>query len=187
MKPFLSLLLILIALVMVSTDLPPTKGTYSQCEQDTTVNNLAIQVHLKYDSLLEVSHKEKILVGVKNNGEKDYTYYKLDFYDYTSADIIICRETDCQLIFANKGFITKRININGTSVPDNLWEGGFIFDMDVNMVQKPENFNDSLTLIPLGIASWNETEKSLSFDSTYTRLRNEALVLEIERATSLKK
>lgn len=187
MKPFLSLILLPITLALVSTDLPSTKGTYSQCEQDTTVNNLAIQVHLKYDSLLEVSHKEKILVGIKDNGAKDYVYYKLDFYDYTSADIIICRETDCQLIFANKGFITKRININGTSVPDSLWEGGFIFDMDVKMVQKPENFNDSLTLIPLGIASWNETEQSLSFDSTYTRIRNEALVLELERASAFKK
>lgn len=186
MKSFLLLLFFFGACCFISTDLPPTKGTYNQCEQDTTIHNLAIQIHMKYDSTLEVSHKEKILVGIKTQEAKEYTYYKLDFYDHLNADIIVCREMDCQLIFANKGFVTKRINILGSSVPDNMWEGGFIFDLDVQMVPKPEAFNDSLTLVPLGIAAWNDSLQSLLFDSEYVRSRNEALMAELERAKAIK-
>lgn len=180
MKQFTILLLTILAAICLSTDLPKTNGEYDQCVQDTTENNLAINVSLKYDSLLKVSHKEKVIVGIKNQDR--YDYYKLSFDDYSSIFAIVCAGKDVQLIFANKGFVTKRININTSDAPASFWKGGFYMEMDIAMVEQPENFDDSITEIPLGIANYNAEKNTLSFDAVYSVERKAALDDAIARA-----
>lgn len=157
----------------LSTDLPKTNGEYDQCIQDTTENNLAINVRFKYDSLLKVSHKEKVIIGIKN--QNTYNYYKLSFDDYSNVFAIVCAGKDIQLIFANKGFVTKRININTSSAPASFWKGGFYMEMDIAMVEQPENFDDSITEIPLGIANYDPENQTLAFDAAYSIERKAAL------------
>ncbi len=174
MRPYLLLLLALAACATVSIDLPKTKGNYDQCAQDTTVNNLAITVAMKYDSLdKEVSHNEKVLVGIKN--KSGYDYYKLKFYDYRDIPIIICAGYDTQLIFANKGFITKRIEITTSDIPAEMWDGGFLLDMTAAMVKQPENFDESITEIPVARLYYDSTAQAMAFDIDYANERKQAL------------
>jgi hypothetical protein len=181
MRPFLLLLLVPFACATISIDLPKTKGTYDQCAQDTTVNNLAITVAMKYDSLdTEISHNEKVLVGIKNKA--GYDYYKLKFYDYSDVPIIICAGYDTQLIFANKGYITKRIEITTSNIPAEMWAGGFLLDMTASMVKQPENFDESITEIPVARLYYDSTEQAMAFDIEYANERKQALDAAIEAA-----
>ncbi len=174
MRPFLLLIMLLAACANLSIDLPKTKGTYDQCAQDTTVNNLAISIVMKYDSLdKEVSHNEKVLIGIKNKGV--YDYYKLKFYDFRDIPVIACAGYDIQLIFANKGFITKRIEITTSDIPTDLWEGGFIIEMTALMERQPENFDDAITEIPVAKLHFDSTEQAMVFDQEYALERRKAL------------
>lgn len=183
MKRFVLFLLVIGAAVCVATDVPKTIGTYDQCAQDTTINNLVVGIKMSYDSLAKVSHKEKIIVGIKNG--EDYKYYKLDFDDYRNAEMVVCAGYDCQLIFANKGFITKRININTSGAPASFWNGGFYMEMDIAMIERPENFDDTITEIPLGIAHYNAQQESFVFDETYTAERKMALDEAVAKARTV--
>ncbi|MFQ5335632.1 MAG: carboxypeptidase-like regulatory domain-containing protein, partial [Flavobacteriales bacterium] len=92
-----------------------------------------------------------------------------------------------KVVFSKPGYVSKRLAIDATSVPENQWLDKHGFPMEVSLFEKMEGLDVSILKNPIGRIAYNKKDGYFDYDEAYTRMIQDKLAkLKKELAAKLK-
>lgn len=134
-------------------------------------------------------------LGVKDISTQEYLPSKITLYkgdslyfehalDSGLVDFYLPFDGDYEMLVSSKDYTPKKLRFELGTLPREFIGPGYTTVLDVNLFKAPEGFIESIMEQPLGILRFDSIQNGLEWDMEYTRMRNEVIRKELERAVS---
>lgn len=88
---------------------------------------------------------------------------------------------DYMLVFESEGTIAKRVQVDGTVIPEDMGLDGFRLELDMALFDEMDGFDESILETPIGIAVFDIDSEKIEFDLRHTAEMRRKIDKELDR------
>ena len=88
---------------------------------------------------------------------------------------------DYMLVFESEGTIAKRVQVDGTVIPEDMGLDGFRLELDMALFDEMDGFDESILETPIGIAVFDIDSEKIEFDLRHTAEMRRKIDKEMDR------
>lgn len=88
---------------------------------------------------------------------------------------------DYMLVFQSEGTIAKRVQVDGTVIPEDMGLDGFRLELDMALFDEMDGFDESILETPIGIAVFDIDSEKIEFDLRHTAEMRRKIDKELDR------